>query len=127
MLIFATVLHKMIRFKHYRTFIAAILLMVYGFIATPVQLWHHHNVSSNTVSKKSLKENVHANLQKASVEEANEECNICSHHYSVYCNVEEIVFEMPYAIVQSKEAWMMLSMYSSPFFNFTNKGPPAIA
>lgn len=61
----------------YRQIIAAILLALYVFIATPVEHWHHH---AGAVSGTDL-----TVYPKAKVTSAGKEhCTICAHQYTVY-------------------------------------------
>ncbi len=115
------------RFKKYKTFIATVLLAVYAFIATPVQLWHHHSNTINTASKKSYAQKVESPVFKSTPQATVANCQVCSHHYSVYSDVATIVFEAPSLILPSNKECYIFSIPLSPFLNFSNKGPPLVA
>lgn len=67
----------------YRQLLSAILLLLYLFIAMPVQYWHqcknHPNHTSNQKQAKSF-----LSITKGSG--SSDECKICSHQYTVYNN-----------------------------------------
>ncbi|MBP8115332.1 MAG: hypothetical protein KAY50_08245 [Chitinophagaceae bacterium] len=113
--------------RKYKTFITAILLAVYAFIATPVQLWHHHNYETNTVSGKSSKEKTSTSFSEISQQAVDANCKICSHHYSTFIEAAIIKIEAPYIVSQSLEQYYVFPILSSPFLHFSNKGPPALS
>jgi hypothetical protein len=60
-----------------RKIFSAVLLLLYVFIALPVQLWHHHKpVSGKPVSE--LK------IGKTAIDTQTQECKICQHTYTDY-------------------------------------------
>ena len=113
--------------RKHKTFITAVLLAVYAFIATPVQLWHHHNYKTNTVSEKSSKEKQSASFSKFSQQVVDANCQICSHHYSIFIDAEIVRLEAPFIVAQSVEQYYVFSIPTSPFLHFSNKGPPALS
>ncbi|HEY0610912.1 MAG TPA: hypothetical protein VGD35_14680 [Chitinophaga sp.] len=101
----------------YRQLIAAILLALYAFIATPVEHWHHH---ARAVSGTDL-----TVYPKAKVTNAGKEhCTICAHQYTVY--EESIPFHW--------QSWSLLLGIITCFYwkgitlfitlSCSNKGPP---
>lgn len=62
----------------YRRIFTGGLLLLYLFIATPVQLWHHHTELNNVVSGKKM--------IKPSGNSQSDICKICQHTYAVYVN-----------------------------------------
>ncbi len=128
--IFATTLQKpkLIKLKKYKSLIAVILLTVYAFIATPIQIWHHHDVAasaSNPAMQTANKATITATA--ADNKTINDNCQICSHHYSIYANDAEPAFEIFISCINPKEGFYALAILLAPYFNSTNKGPPALA
>ena len=118
---------KLNRIRKYKTFITALLLAVYAFIATPVQLWHQHNYETNTVSGKSFKEKQLTSFSTFSQQVADSNCQICSHYYSIFIDAEFVRLEAPFIVAQSVEQYYVFSIPSPPFLHFSNKGPPALS
>ena len=100
-------------------------MAVYAFIATPVQLWHHHSYKVNTESVKLAKEKTESNVFKSAQQSADANCQICSHHYSVYNDVANIVFDVPTLIFPSGKEYYIYSIPSALILSCSNKGPPA--
>ncbi len=117
---------KLIKEKKYNIGIATLLLVVYAFIATPVQLWHHHayvaNQSFKTTDKKDVS-NIYTSAQQT-IADAN--CAVCSHVYPAYSFVPNISFETSFFVLQPKIAFYILAIPFSPLLNSTNKGPPTL-
>jgi len=113
--------------RKYKTFITAILLAVYAFIATPVQLWHQHNYATITVSQKLSTEKQSTSFSKFSQQVDDANCQICSYHYSIFIDAEVVRLETPFIASQSIEQYYVFSIPSSPFLRFSNKGPPALS
>ncbi len=88
--------------------------MVYAFIATPVHLWHHHSYKVNTESQTSTKEKGESNVFKSAQQSTDANCQICSHHYSVYNDVANIVFDIPTPVFLSNKEGYIYSIPSSP-------------
>lgn len=59
----------------YRPVVAAILLALYAFIATPVQYWHHHGVPASESGSAALKHGkiIHAGKGR---------CAVCAHQFA---------------------------------------------
>lgn len=107
----------------YKTWIAALLLCVYAFIATPVQFWHHHKYAAN-ISASDSKEEKTVSKSEGNAVEAN--CPICSHHYSVYADDSSTVFVIAVTNEVVNESFPLQSIPSALFFNLSGRGPPAV-
>ncbi|MFT3701278.1 MAG: hypothetical protein QM802_02860 [Agriterribacter sp.] len=109
----------------YRQYTAAFLLLLYAFIATPVQLWHHHDVAKqfqhDTVKlQPTIKE------QKGSIQ-TDGNCPVCQHQYTVYThNNSNVLIAAPLAFSMHKGQYL-LKVFTSPCFVYQNKGPPIFA
>ena len=110
--------------KTYKILITAFLLALYAFIATPVQLWHQHSYDQNITTNKSVTE---AKIIKETGQSAETNCQICSHHYSIYNKTDAILFHIPISVNNPKQGFYALSIPLEPYFNSTNKGPPSLA
>jgi len=111
----------------YKSLIAAVLLTVYAFIATPVQLWHHHHSVANAPAKESFGEEKQASQATISQQQAEIDCQLCAHYDSVFSDVALLAFETPCFIFNPQKAFYSFLVPSFPYFNFFNKGPPAVA
>lgn len=119
---------KLTNTKKYRVTIATFFLVVYAFIATPVQLWHKHNdVASIKSTSEINKKLTNCTVQSAqqNIEEAN--CAICSHFYTAYSLVATVSLETPIVILQQNNAFYIFTIPFSPLLNSCNKGPPSLA
>lgn len=117
---------KLITIKKYKQFIAILLMALYAFVATPVQLWHHHNYANPTASGSSDNKET-ASFSKSTSKSAEANCQICSHQYSTYNDCTDVIFAAPVFIDNPKEGFYYNSIPLAPLFNFANKGPPAWA
>lgn len=63
----------------HKRILSALLLLLYTFIAAPVQLWHHHNPSSAKQLSK-------LTIGKAGINAQTQECKICQHTYTDYAD-----------------------------------------
>ena len=101
-------------------------MALYAFVATPVQLWHHHNYPAASSSGSSDKKET-ASFSTATGKSVDANCQICSHQYSTYSDGADVIFAAPVFIANAKEGYYYSSIPSAPLFNFANKGPPALA
>ena len=102
---------------------AIMMLVIYCFVATPIQLWHNHNYSNIENSFNSDKKNqVSESTSAGSIVEEN--CKICSHQYSSYEDGAVVLFKTPLNISSTNNSVYYNFLPLSPVFNFTNKGPP---
>jgi hypothetical protein len=102
-------------------------LAVYTFIATPVQLWHHHayipEESSGTVSSDTIHDTV-APGTDASFES---NCQICSHQYAAYSDDALVPFVAAFTLKASKYGCCLQQLVSAADFPLPNKGPPVLS
>jgi hypothetical protein len=119
---------KLISAKKYRVVIATLLLVVYAFIATPVQLWHQHTyVASAKCASTANKKATDITVKSAQQTIVDANCAVCSHFYSAYSFVANVELEMPSLVLQVKHAFYIFSIPCSPLLNTSNKGPPELA
>lgn len=117
----------MIVVKKYKSLIAAALLTLYVFIATPVQFWHHHSYAgADTASSLKLDGTQKIFSSDSSAKALEDNCQICSHHYSIYSKDDAAGFKIFNSPANSKEGFYALAIPLAPYFNSTNKGPPAL-
>lgn len=114
----------MTSFIKYRQIIVVLFLGLYAFIITPVQLWHRHDCYKGEISKNSRKETTVLQAINKSIDT---NCNICSHHYSVYNSTDAIILNLSVFPFNPAKGLDTLAIPSAPYLNSTNKGPPAIA
>ena len=110
--------------KRYRQLVALFLLLVYAFIATPVQLWHDHDTAKGSVQSAGQKQSSFTNGTKL-FNDSN--CPVCHHQYSTYHN--DFIFPVVPNPCEfsSQNGYYTLRFVYSPFFSFQNKGPPFLA
>lgn len=111
----------------YKTLFATVLFTVYFFIATPIQFWHHHNSSTNTEIVKASKEKAQITIVTTCQDGEEADCQVCSHQYSAYNAVLTVFVGSHVSQLQLNRASYLLSIPTSPHFEFSNKGPPQIA
>lgn len=117
---------KLINIRKYKIIITTILLVIYAFIATPVQLWHHHNNETNSVAEKSSEESQATAFFDASLQFVDGNCQVCAHHHSIFIDTKVLSFTTPIIAFISPEQYYVFSIPSSPSLHFSNKGPPAL-
>ena len=111
----------------YKNYISGFLLVLYVFVATPVQLWHHHNYLS-TASACASDKNETTSFSKSVSKSVEANCEICSHQYTTYIDSTFIIFTaQPLFFTITKEGFLYTVIPSSPIFIFLNKSPPALA
>jgi hypothetical protein len=96
---------------------------VYAFIATPVQFWHHHKSAASICTSDSKQEKTVSKSEGKTVE-AN--CQICSHHYSVYADDASRVFVIALPNKVVNESFPLQCIPTASFFNFSGRGPPTV-
>ncbi|MBX2921907.1 MAG: hypothetical protein KF746_06930 [Chitinophagaceae bacterium] len=109
--------------KRYRQLTAILLLVVYAFIATPVQLWHHHD-AEKPITDAGIKTSFVSKIADT-VSEAN--CLICHHQYSVYN--DDIIVPVIAAVTEFS---FQNGHYTPVLVHFIalpsqNKGPPVFS
>lgn len=108
--------------RKYKTIIAALMLAVYAFVATPVSYWHHHNSANTSSSTKQQQQTI----EKISVISADANCKICSHHYSVF-NDDAVKLLISSAKQLSPfNGFFFIKDIPNPGYSQSNKGPPSI-
>src|SRR5688500_48864 len=105
--------NKLTATRTYKHFIAAILLVLYSFVSTPVQLWHHHNISESTPASTSDSAK-HDTISKASDSNSEKGCQICSHKYSTYNDDALFPVESSLLITAAKNGYYCLPVISIP-------------
>lgn len=127
--IFATTLQKikLTELRKYKHTIAVVLLAVYAFIATPVQWWHHHTYAVITTSSLQSAGKAKIATPHSSNKTIEDNCQICGHHYSIYSNDDVSVFKIFISANNPRQGFYALAIPLAPYFNSTNKGPPAVA
>jgi hypothetical protein len=94
---------------------------VYAFIATPVQFWHHHKSPASICISDTKEEKT---ISKSTGKTVEMNCQICSHHYSVYTGGTPTVFEIAVTVAVANESFSLQSIPAAPFFHFAGRGPP---
>lgn len=112
---------KMNSIKQYRRCVTVVLLLLYAFIATPVQLWHHHDVVKQS-GEPGFGVLDTFTPSTDTISEGN--CLICHHQYSVYNNDVIIPAIIEVAFFSSQDGYCMPKMIHIPSFSFQNRGPP---
>lgn len=109
-----------IRQSIYRQIVAVVFLLLYLFIASPVQLWHHHTAAGpNTGKLKFSKTVANKNVQS-------ETCKICQHTYAPHV-ADYTVFNVSIPPSKVYKNFFHTDSYLSAFISIlSNKGPPAI-
>lgn len=102
----------------YKQFLSAAFLLLYIFIAAPIQLWHHHDAAqqSKPSATKILKQS-ESNTQAG-------ECKICQHTYTSYLNDETHVGFDEIDFPSVKKPAEQSGCNSSFVNGLSNKGPP---
>lgn len=107
--------------KTYRLTAAAFMLLLYTFVATPVQWWHHHSVNTFR-NHTGLEQKITAATKSDLCIEEN--CYVCSHQYSPV-DIDAVcpVVTVPDS-VNSSEDFLVQPFYSFCPGVLLNKGPP---
>ncbi len=118
---------QLISIKKIKSFVTAILLALYTFIATPITLWHHHEYAVANASGKSSGEKKRTAFSQSFHHTASVNCTICDHAYSVYTDAVIVLPEAPAPVFQTAAQGYVFSVPALPISRFLNKGPPALA
>ncbi len=110
----------------YKKSIAVVLLALYAFIATPVQLWHHHNCDNDAVFSIKTNEAKSNFFEKDNVKKSLHNCDICAHQYAAYHN--DIATPKLQYFTFSFKITTPYFLKNLVFFSHiqANKGPPAL-
>ena len=110
----------------YRQIVAAILMALYMFIATPVWLWHKHDYPYNL--KSATGSEAKTGLSKGDSQTYIEEvCGICSHKFSSYSDNLPVCCDAPKILEAEKKSFFSEEISIAPRSHLPNKGPPAIS
>ncbi len=102
------------------------MLMIYVFISTPVNLWHHHHFSADTENAFAFSLAVNTDEHQLSSNISSEEnCLICSHHYAAYREAGFVTIP----VLQPEESLSHIVYYTDKRYQavshiLSNKGPP---
>ena len=118
---------KLREFIKYKKIVAYTLLVLYMFIAIPIQLWHDHENIDYALSAKLNKAKQSVNISIPSQNAADADCQICSHHYSIFTEAKEVVYQLSIPAFQTIEPYYVFSLPPSPLSQFSNKGPPYLS
>jgi hypothetical protein len=111
----------------YRHILAAFLLAVYGFIATPVQLWHHHHYISKATQETVSLDTKGDTVSQGSGLSSEANCLVCAHKYSTYVDDATFPFETSLTVPVAKNGYYSLPLVSISSLHLPNKGPPALS
>ncbi|MEP6712975.1 MAG: hypothetical protein ABJA37_11185 [Ferruginibacter sp.] len=108
----------------YRQLLSAILLLLYLFIAMPVQYWHHCKNHPNQQANQKQSGSYISLVKSTGI---SHECKICSHQYTIYhseITTIQVICIRPYINpIASPETFYI----HQPLSGLSNKSPPAIA
>jgi transcription elongation factor Elf1 len=107
--------------RNHKIFVAAFLLALYAFIATPVSYWHHHK---STCVDDGTEQHSQVIKKNQSVDDAN--CKICSHHYSASINDAITIYFSPITIYSTFSDFYTVKKMANPGYGQSNKGPPSV-
>jgi hypothetical protein len=113
------------RISTYKQILAIALLAVYAFIATPIQYWHHHHKTSSSKSTSSLEDQKEIRASNSSINYNSDDCQICSHQYSVYANTEISLLAGTNQNDFIRKGPYQFTIPLSSCYLSINKGPPA--
>jgi len=112
--------------KKYKNIFGIFLMALYVFIATPVSYWHQHSSSFTPRPLSQSKKDSSSFSSKASDNnEVEENCSICSHHYSTFVDDASFSFTLYYVSFASPEACYIQPFHTEPNLHYSNKGPPS--
>lgn len=101
------------------------MLLLYAFIAMPVQLWHHHSPAKQTVASEKAFDKGRQFISSAVV--STDDCPVCAHKYSTYTDYKYVP-ELPAVVFYTNTSPdICSSVIPSPSFHFSNKSPPVKA
>lgn len=113
---------KMAPVSTYRSWLAALLLALYGFIVLPVQVWHHHAGTSCHTEKSSSPLPAYAGESGT----FSGSCKICDHQYSFYYNDQQVSFVFVRRALAVVFSFHRPGPVTASYFHSSNKGPPAV-
>jgi hypothetical protein len=110
--------------QKYRKYATALLLLLYAFVTTPVQLWHHHNVTAKLSATQSAANNKTKKFTAAASNPDTDNCVVCAHNYTTYCNDASPALEIFICLPKADGCIFIVHTPTAPCFNYSNKGPP---
>lgn len=108
----------------YKQIIGGLLLLLYTFIAMPVQCWHHHSYPSS-VKKVALQKH-QTSFERSTGQTVDANCSICSHQYSVYSQGATVTLRIVLPFIGYPYTTYIASIPETLYLHSSNKGPPAI-
>jgi hypothetical protein len=111
----------------YRPILAAFLLAVYAFIATPVQWWHHHQFETKLSVVKVPGGVKSDSVSPGASRTLEADCPVCSHKYSSYSNEALTPFVLTLPVITAKHGCYLLQRLANSPAALTNKGPPVFS
>ena len=102
------------------------MLVLYAFIATPVQLWHHHAPLAKAVQIPGKLNQVDATI---TIKGHNNgiDCSICSNEYAIYNNDAVALQIIKVTLRVTTNTYYLLNITAPPYTGIFNKGPPVLA
>lgn len=94
--------------------------MLYLFITTPVSVYHHHSGSKDAGPGPDKGESAF----KSDGESMDDECRICSYHFSVYSGDAAILIEIFAPFTEAIEALHLQPVELYAFSGIPGRGPP---
>lgn len=109
--------HRMNR--QFRHILSVLLLLVYGFILTPVSLWHSHTCESTVFSDAKIP------ASEKQVVKASHSCLICDHTYSIYTIIDDCREEYQLTDYQEYHETFYIGIISLFQLQCNTRGSPA--
>lgn len=104
---------------------AALLLVLYTFMATPVHCWHHHPSNDEAMMAQVTASQDNPDLSVYKGGSWSNHCDICAHHYSVYEPAADWPHTFSARLLRAVYAEFRAATLTATAQHFSNKGPPA--
>ncbi|KYP16289.1 hypothetical protein [Flavihumibacter sp. CACIAM 22H1] len=104
----------------YKITFSSLLLLLYGFIATPVQLWHHHAAPQEAEEGKLQV----AEMRPADQPELHTNCSVCAHAYTVYLQDQLLHLYVNEPVFARLFAMPLFQLDATALANRLYRGPP---
>jgi hypothetical protein len=108
-------------FQSYRRIVSAFLVVIYLLVIAPVQVWHSHSTEQSSHIEFGGKETL-AFAEQAS---NSNDCEVCSHHYSIHFEELPQLPENFTANFARQYADVVQYLHCNQLYLSANKGPPA--
>lgn len=117
---------KLTLLRKYRLWTSGLILLLYSFIAMPVQFWHKHLGKAKSSVVISVNKNSSYSSFNKDGSSLSDNCKICSHHYSVYSNdhCQTVLVVLP--VQKCSQHFSFSSLLETENLPFSNKGPPVV-